>query len=382
MCAGGRRANLRGLLTSSANRTAIMATTRSIARAALVLIGAAALAACSGPTMLLNAIGAATDTSAGWAIVKHVHDKLVEGGPVPCFRLNTVERALAAHCAPYAPGSIRREDIAASKLPLCPLAVAAREPSTWPVLAELIDKGAMPESCARAPLVELAQEQPCPDFTAATPESLRSLRWLALSDARAVHHDAVRLLSCPRAVAVGLHQVVERWVADGAMVPGRLGFSPLGALHPDWLGSPLSAQLEAQGHHARGALDPFDGALRPGFEEAFRSAHLGALDWWLARVPELADRVPPPQGNQLPWVPLAQALNPQSFDEPGRQQEVVEFLLARGANPRRKLPGRPDMTVLRLAQQSGNPLLPLLERSPVAGAARSRVAQSGVAEAP
>jgi hypothetical protein len=198
-----------------------------------------------------------------------------------------------------------------------------------------------------------------------------------------VHHDAVRLLTCPQAVAVGLHDVVERWVDDGTLQPGRLGFSPLAALHPDWLGTSLAAQLEAQGHHARAGLDPFDGMLRPGFEEAFRSAHLAALGWWLARVPELVDRVPPLQGNQLPWVPLAQALNPQSFDQPARQPEVVEFLLARGANPTRKLPGRPDMTVLRLARQMGSPMLAALERPPMAGAARARLAaQAVVSDAP
>jgi hypothetical protein len=344
----------------------------------MVAFTAGLLGACTGPTMLLNVIGAATDTSAGWSIVRHVHDKIVEGGPVPCFRLNTVERALAAHCAPYVPGSIRREDIAQSRLPLCPLAVAAREPRTWPVLAELIDKGAMPEACARAPLVELAQVHACPDFADATPASRQSLRWLALSDARAVHHDAVRLLTCPKAVAVGLHDVVERWVDDGTLQPGRLGFSPLAALHPDWLGTPLAARLEAQGHQARAGLDPFDGVLRPGFEEAFRSAHFAALDWWLERVPELVDRVPPLQGNQLPWVPLAQALVAQSLDQPGRQQEVVEFLLARGANPSRRLPGRPDMTVLRLARQMGSPMLTLLERPHAAGAARARLASQAL----
>ncbi len=328
------------------------------------------LAGCTAPAMLLSAIGAATDTSASWAIVKHVHDKLVEGGPVPCFRLNTVERALAAHCAPYLPGTIRREDMALSRLPLCPLAVAAREPRNWPVLAELIDKGAMPEVCARAPLVELAQLQPCPDFSLATPASRDSLLWLAQADARSVHHDVVRMLSCPAARAAGFDRVLERWVAEGAMPVGRLGFSPLSALHPDLLGSPLAARLEAQGHGARAGLDPYDGVLRPGFEEAFRSGHFTALDWWLTRAPDLADRVPPTQGNQLPWVPLAQALNPQALDQPGQQQAMVEYLLARGANPARRLPHQSDMTVLRLARQMGSPMLPLLERA----ADRPRVA--------
>lgn len=333
---------------------------------------------CTPPSLLLNAIGAATDTSASWSIVKHVHDKLVEGGPVPCFRLNSVERALAAHCGAYAPGTIAAADIKASRLPLCPLGVAAREPRTWPVLAELIAKGAMPEACERSPLVELAQAQPCPDFAAATAGERESLLWLAQADARAVHHDVVRMLSCPLAREVGFDAVLTRWVAEGTLQPGRIGFSPLSALHPEMLSSPLAVQIEHQGHRAKNGLDPYDGKLRPGFEEAFRGGHYAALDWWLTRVPELVDRVPPPQGDQLPWVPLAMALKPQELLPGVSQEKMVSFLLAHGANPNRRLPHQPDMTVTRLARQMGSPLLPLLER-PVD---RSRLATRGAAKAP
>lgn len=350
----------------------------SIRRIAVLVATLLGLAGCTPPSLLLNAIGAATDTSASWAIVKHIHDKMVEGGPVPCFRLNTLERALAPHCAPYLPGTIAAADITASRLPLCPLAVAAREPRTWPVLAELIDKGAMPESCARAPLVELAQTQPCPDFAAATPAARESLQWLAQADARAVHHDVVRMLSCPHAREVGFDSVLARWVAEGVMQPGRIGFSPLAALHPEMLASPIALQLEHQGHRAKNGLDPYDGTLRPGFEEAFRGGHYAALDWWITRVPELANRVPPPQGDQLPWVPLAMALKPQELQPGVSQEAMVRFLLAHGANPQRRLPHQPDMTVTRLARQMGSPLLPLLEQ-PVD---RSRVATRGAAKAP
>lgn len=347
---------------------------RWVGSAALAVL----LAGCTGPSLLLNAIGAATDTSASWSIVKHVHDKLVEGGPVPCFRLSSLERALAPHCAPYLPGTIAAADITTSRLPLCPLAVAAREPRTWPVLAELIAKGAMPESCERAPLVELAQVRPCPDFAAATPAARESLLWLAQADARAVHHDVVRMLSCPLAREVGFDSVLTRWVAEGTLQPGRIGFSPLSALHPDLLGSPIVMQLEQQGHRAAHGLDPYDGKLRPGFEEAFRGGHYDALGWWIARVPELADRVPPPQGDQLPWVPLAMALKPQELQPGVSQEQMVSFLLAHGANPQRRLPHQPDMTVTRLARQMGSPLLPLLERA----AERPRVATRGSAKAP
>jgi hypothetical protein len=345
----------------------------SLATALRLTVAAACLwlAGCSGPAALISAIGVATDTSASWAIVKHVHDKMVEGGPVPCYRLDSLERALAPHCQPYAVGSIKAADLAAThKLPLCPLATAARDPRLWGVLPELIDKGAMPEACKRAPLVELAQASACPDFAAAKPAVLDSLVWLAQADARAVHHDVVRMLSCPNARAVGLDQVLVRWVAQGQMPPGRLGFNPLSALHPDLLASPLSDQLEAAGHSARAAMDPYDGALRPGFEEAFRSAHYGALDWWLTRAPELANRVPPREGNQLPWVPLAKTLNAEWLDQPAQQQTMVEYLLARGAKPSARLPHQPDMTVLRLARQMSSPMLPLLERPSTSTASR------------
>jgi len=238
------------------------------------------------------------------------------------------------------------------------------------VLPELIEKGAMPEACARAPLVELAQVDACPDFIAATPAVRDALRWLAQADARAVHHDVVRMLTCPTARAAGFDDVVVRWAAEGQLQPGQLSFSPLSALHPDLLGSPLAARLEADGHTARAGLDPYQGTLRPGFEEAFRSGHWAALDWWFTRAPELANRVPPPQGDQLPWVPLAKTLNRDWLDQPGQQQEMVEFLLARGANPSHRLPHQPDMTVLRLARQMDSPLVPLLERA----SQRSRVA--------
>jgi hypothetical protein len=361
-------------------RNAMQTALHTSMRLALLAI-ATLLTACSGPAAVVGLIGMATDTSASWAIVKHIHDKWHEGGPVPCFRLDSVERALALHCQPYVSGSIKAADLATPhKLPLCPLAVAAREPRLWPVLPELIEKGAMPETCARAPLVELAQVDACPDFAAAMPPVRQSMLWLAQADARAVHHDVVRMLSCPKAREVGFDQTIARWAEAGQMPPGRLGFSPLSALHPDMLATPLAARLEADGHSARAALDPYQGTLRAGFEEAFRSGHWEALDWWLARAPELANRVPPPQGNQLPWVPLAKTLSTDWLDEPAHQQQMVTFLLARGANPAARLPHQPDMTVLRLAQQMKSPYVSLLESA--SSVPRARVVAGRVPGAP
>ncbi|MCG3188616.1 MAG: hypothetical protein LKCHEGNO_00725 [Burkholderiaceae bacterium] len=335
------------------------------ARLGAWLAGLLALAGCTTTAAVIGALGIATDTSATWSIAKYFHDKWVEGGPVPCYYLNSVERALAPHCLPYQPGLMKAEDLAATyKLPLCPLAMAARDSRLWPALPELIDKGAMPEACARSPLVELAQADPCPDFGAATPQVRESLLWLAQADARAIHHDVVRMLSCPRARAAGFDNVIERWVAQGQMQPGQIGFSPLSALHPDMLASPLAAQLEAAGHRASAALDPYDGKLRPGFEVAFRSGNYAALDWWLTRAPQLVNRVPPQQGDQLPWVPLAKTLGSDWLEPPVQRQAMAEYLLARGASPGTRLPAQPEMTVLRLARQLNSPLLPLLERPP------------------
>ena len=55
-------------------------------------------------------------------------------------------------------------------------ALAVREPAFWPMLPELIAKGASPEACNTAPWVALAQANPCPDFSHAAPAQLDSLR--------------------------------------------------------------------------------------------------------------------------------------------------------------------------------------------------------------
>jgi hypothetical protein len=233
---------------------------------------------------VIGVIGIATDTSVSWSIAKHIHDKWVEGGPVPCYYLNSVERALAPHCMPYQAGLMKSADLAAThRLPMCPLAMAARDSRLWPALPELIEKGAMPEACAQAPLVELAQMNACPDFSATTPQVRESLQWLAQADARAIHHDVMRMLTCPNSRAVGFDQVVVRWVAQGQMPPGA-GVQPV-----------VGAASRSADHAARGsarswrpqvrtALDPYEGKLRSGFEEAFRSTtSRRSIGGWRAR---------------------------------------------------------------------------------------------------
>ncbi len=319
---------------------------------------------CTTTSLVLGAVGVATDTSMSWAIVKHVHDKLTDGDPVSCMRLDSVSRALSPRCGPHVPGSLKREDVASAQLQGCPLAIAAQDPQLWPVLPELLDKGAQPESCLQSPLARLAQQPGCPDFSAASPEVLRAITWMAEADARAIRHDVVRAFSCPGARRAGLDQVLERWQAAGALHPDAVGFGVLGALHPDYLDSPFARRLEAGGHTAQAALAPYEGKQRPGFEEALRSSHWAALDWWLTRVPTLANSVPPLQGDQLPWLPLARVLVPSFLDDPERQRDSIEFLLAYGANPRQKLPHSRQQSVTTQAIALKSPHVALLQQPP------------------
>lgn len=303
-------------------------------------------------------------------IVAHVVERINEGAPTACVKLNSVDRALQERCGPFQPGSLVTKDVTSSGLPLCPLSIAARNAAFWPVLPELIAKGATPESCRQAPWVALAQADACPDFGRASGPELDALRWLAVVDANAIQHDVVRALSCPHARTAGFDKILDQWAEQGQLQRGQLAFGPLGALHPSHLNSPLALVLEAQGHTAAAALGAHGGQLEPGFELALRTGEFAALDWWLARVPELANRVPPTRGNQLPWVPLARVLTPSFVPDADRQRETVQYLLARGANPWRALPHDPNQTVMAYARQLKSPLVATLEAPPPAPTTR------------
>ena len=339
------------------------------------------LSACTTTSLVLGAAGVATDTSIPWAIAKHVHQQITDGDPVPCVQLNSVQRALTERCGDFKPGSIKAADVEFAGLGVCPLSVAAREPQFWPVMTELLNKGARVQACQQSPLVDLAQAQvtqtqACPDFESASPASLRTLTALAQSDGRAVHHDVLRLLSCPSARRVGLDRLIDRWMAQGQLPVAGLSFSPLSALHPDHLNSPLAMALQAQGHTVQAALLAQDGKLPAGFEAALRSSHWVALDWWLARRPELARSVPPAKGTQLPWLPLARVLTPQFLDAPGSQAEMVKFLMARGASPSQLLPFDSSKTVQAYAEQLKSPMALVMTK-----AASAQVLATGAAPA-
>jgi hypothetical protein len=329
--------------------------------ACLVLVAAPWLGGCGTTGILLSAAGVATDTSVTWEVVKHVHATLTAGDDTPCVRLDTVERALNVRCGAFVPGSVKAADLRHSRLQDCALSVATRDPRFWPALPEFIAKGASPEACSRSPLAELARLPDCPDFSTASPAVLQSLRWLAEADARAIDHDVVRMLSCPSAVVAGLDKPLASWLAQGDLDRGHVAFGPLGALHPSYLASPLARALEAQGHTAREGLGGYSGSRPRSFEMALRDSDWVALDWWLTRVPELANRVPPLQGNQLPWVPLAKVLSPGFLVNAEQRTDAVEFLLARGANPWQKLPFDSGSSVVQYARMLKSPQLVLLD---------------------
>ena len=316
---------------------------------------------CTPATVVMGLAGVATDTSIPWAVTKHLYAKATEGDPVLCMNLNSVQRALSVRCGSFDEGSLDPKDIANAELQECPLSIASQDPQLWPVLPELIAKGARPASCHQPPMVSLAQAQPCPDFTTASPEQRRALTWLANADPRSIHHDVVRMLSCPSAVAAGFDSVLEGWRAGGKLAPATLSFGMFAALHPDHLASSFAQTLERGGHTARGSLGVQVHKLPSGFEEALRTSHWAAMDWWLARVPELANRVPATSGNQLPWVPLARVLVPTFLVHPENQKATVDFLMARGADPWQRLPFNPAMSVVSYARSINSPCLSLLD---------------------
>ena len=338
------------------------------------------LAACTPVALLVSATGMATDTSVTWEVVKHIHGQLTADDAAPCIQLNGVQRALNARCE-YTPGNIRSADIARSGLQECPLAVATRDPRLWRALPELLDRGARVEACPGSPLLALAAADACPDFGAASPEVREAIRSLAEDDPRAVRHDVFRMLSCPRARAVGLDRVLMTWLDRGDLQPGRISFSPLGAADPELLLSRFGRELETAGHKPEAALDGYEGVLPSGYELALRSSHWAAIDWWLYRLPQLANLAPPSRGG-LPWVPLQRVLVSGFLQHPETQRDMVVLLMARGASPAQALPSDPRRTVASFAAQLKSPMLSLLEPKTARSGSGTALAAFGAAATP
>ena len=108
-------------------------------------------------TLLLGTLASSGCTTS--MVLLHLHDRLTEGDPLPCVRLNSVERALQSRCGPFVPGSLAATDVLAQGPAQCALTLAARDAQFWPMLPELLARGAVPERCGLAPLVAMAQSE-------------------------------------------------------------------------------------------------------------------------------------------------------------------------------------------------------------------------------
>ena len=71
--------------------------------------------------------------------------------------------------------------------------------------------------------------------------------------------------------------------------------------------------------------------------------------------------MPPAQGGQLAWSPLERAVRPGFLTHPQTQADLVGFLLARGADPSRKLFYDAGRTIAQQARALNSPVLALLE---------------------
>jgi hypothetical protein len=169
------------------------------------------------------------------------------------------------------------------------------------------------------------------------------------------------MFGCGNARAAGLDKILTTWLDRGELEPGKISFSPLDAADPDLLITRFGHELEVAGNRPEAALDGYDGKLPSGFEEALRRSNWAALDWWLFRLPQLANLAPPQRGGQLAWVPLQRVILPGYLQFPSTQRDMVSFLMSRGANPRQKLPFDQGKTVVTFAVQMNSPLVALLD---------------------
>jgi hypothetical protein len=188
------------------------------------------------------------------------------------------------------------------------------------------------------------------------------------------------MFSCANARAVGLDSVLVGWLDQGVLQPGSLSFSPLEALDPEMLVSHFGRELQVAGHSPQAALDHYDGALPSGFDEALRTSNWAALDWWFYELPQLLNLAPPSRGAQLPYVPLQRVLLPGFLADADAQAEMVKYLLARGANPRQKLPFDPEHTVVGFARSIKSPMVALLDEPATGVAAPTRLAHSSAGD--
>ena len=281
--------------------------------------------------------------------------------PPACTSLTSVERALTSRCGVYKPGELVTKDVNTPVRAECALTNFARDPATWHGLPELLAKGATPESCNKAPLVAMAEREACPDFSAMAAPTLQAVRWLAMADAASVQGPVLNMLSCPSARQAGLSDVISVWVAQRALDPATVRFSPLSSLHPSSLREPWVALLLGAGHKPQLAseMDP------SGFERALQAGDVAALQWWTGHVPSLVHRVPARGVGYLPWLPLARVMTPGFTRSDEARRAGVDFLIARGANPQATLPHDRGETVLSYTQRVQPQLAHILQSTKV-----------------
>jgi hypothetical protein len=303
----GRLSSCRGPFESTVRAASFV---RAVALASLL----GSLTACTPVGVIVSATGVATDTSVTWDVVKHIHGKLTENDAVPCVDLNSVQRALNARCT-YQPGSIRRADIVRTGLQECPLAVATRDPRLWRALPELLEKGARLDACRARRCSRSPRPTRCPDFAAAPPDVRDAIRSLAetirgpcVTTSFACCRVRARAPSASTACS-------STWLDRGDLQPGKLSFSPLGALDPDLLVSAFGRELESAGHRPEAALDGYEGVLPTGYE--------------------LAAAQQPLAGDRLVALPLAPARQPRA----AATRRAALGAAAEGA--RRRLPASP-----------------------------------------
>ena len=327
----------------------------------------ALLAACTPLGLLVTATGVATDTSVTWEVVKHVHGQLTEDDPTPCVdaqqRAARAQRRAASYVAgqhPHAP---------TSPAPACR---SARSPSRRATRGS----GAPCPSCSKrarssspAPARRcrtLAADRRLPELrrrVAGGPEGDRSPRRgrPARGPPRRVPHALLpeRARGRPRPGA-------RDWLDRGELAARQALVQPARRARPRPARDALRPRARGRRPPARALRSTTTTAVLPsGYEQALRNEPLGrdrlvAVRAAAARQPGAAER-----GAQMAWVPLQRVLVCRaSCQHPEAQRDMVLFLMAHGADPRRQLPFDPGRNVLAFAAPIKSPMLAVLDAPP------------------
>lgn len=283
----------------------------------------------------------------------HYAEKL----PPLCSNLHSVERALTERCGGYKEGTINAKDVNMPAMASCALTNFASRPVVWHGLPELLSKGAVPEGCAQAPLLAMAQANACPAFTKMNSATLDAVRWLAVADAASISGPVVNMLTCPEAVSAGLSDVVVQWAGQGYLSPKKVDFSVLSSVHHTSLLQPWVQELLATGHQPRLAIQ-MDAS---GYSQALAQGDIAALTWWTQKVPEIVHRVPAKAQGYLPWLPLSRAVSPGFAADDATRLRTAQFLMERGASLNASMPHERSISVADYARDVQPQMWPALQ---------------------